>query len=291
MAKSNPLPLFLLLLLVFLCSSNTVARITENEVDSAIAALRSSGYALFGNGIAVSDLLFDLLHHGPNASFTLFAPTDAALFALGIAYPAAAYLRVLRQHVAVRHLTRRSLRSIPSGTPVPTLLLSRHLIISHRRDPVGGEGLDVATVDGVDVVLPGIFHCKDLAVHGLNGILAPRKSESSDGIPYEQPVWPDKHLPPDGFDHTPDSWTPAGSPAPDLSPISPDAVSPVPMPAYPYPITLPPSFLDESYSPRSKSGWKGRHRGTGKVGASPTSSPAAGPPPLSPPQQGMGDAP
>ncbi|CAL9759463.1 unnamed protein product [Musa acuminata subsp. burmannicoides] len=290
MAKSNPLPLFLLLLLVFLCSSNTVAPISENEVDSAIAALRSSGYALFGNGIAVSDLLFDLLHHGPNASFTLFAPTDAALFALDMAYPAAAYLRVLRQHVAVRHLTHHSLRSIPSGTPVPTLLLSRDLIISHRRDPVGGEGLDVATVDGVDVVLPGIFHCKDLAVHGLNGILGPRKSEASDGIPYEQPGSPDKHLPPDGFDHTPDSWTPAASPAMDLSPILPVAAAPVPMPAYPYPITLPPSFLDEIYPPTSKSGWKGRHRGTGKVGASPTSSPAAGRP-LSPPQQGIVDAP
>ncbi|XP_056159432.1 fasciclin-like arabinogalactan protein 19 [Syzygium oleosum] len=142
------------------------ASVPVEELDAALAALRSRGYRLAANAAAASDLRFDLLSA---ASATIFAPVDSALFALGMALPAPAYLSVLRSHAVPRRLSAADLRRVRSSAAamvVPTLLPSRSLRVTV------GQHSDAIAVDGVELAVLGVFYGRDVAVHGLRGALS-----------------------------------------------------------------------------------------------------------------------
>ncbi|KAG6652953.1 uncharacterized protein LOC122309683 [Carya illinoinensis] len=161
-----------------------VNSIPEREFDSMLGALRARGYNLFfSNAITTSDLHLQLLSdslspqitHGNNTRpsfFTLFAPTNSALFALGMTQTASSYTDTLRLHIVPRRLTLSGLRSLAS---LPTLLPSRSLRVTTR--PVSSRhGLRstrlILSVDNIDVVFPGLYYGRYVAVHGLNGALS-----------------------------------------------------------------------------------------------------------------------
>ncbi|KAG1369815.1 putative mucin-7 [Cocos nucifera] len=281
MALPSPLLLPLAtVLLLFLRFPPPANSISDQELDAAISALRSRGYNLFGNAITTSDLRFDLLH--PNSSYTLFAPTDTTLFALDMASSAAAYVRALRHHIALRRLPLPALRALPSGYHLPTLTPRGNIAISRRRQSPNAY---FVTADGVDVVLPGIFYGQDVAVHGLAGILPPHCHETSgrpvppsrSSYPHLPPClsadpanqWspapsptagispvvpetqtpaptPDLHPPPYLSADPPDKWHPAPSPTADLSPMVPETQTPAPTPGSrsTFPVAVPPSYVD-----------------------------------------------
>ncbi|XP_039139373.1 fasciclin-like arabinogalactan protein 19 [Dioscorea cayenensis subsp. rotundata] len=164
MAKRNPA---FLLLLALTALFTVAAALSEPELDAALSALNARGYTLFGKAITASDIRFELLHI-PNGTYTLFAPTDAALFALDMASPAWLYVRSLRRHIALRRLPNHLLSVLPPGYRLPTLLPQRSLRISRR---LPGPFI---TADDVDVVLPAVFHGPDLVAYGLGGIIPPR---------------------------------------------------------------------------------------------------------------------
>ncbi|KAL3729642.1 hypothetical protein ACJRO7_026727 [Eucalyptus globulus] len=153
------------------------ACVPVEDLDAALAALRSRGYGLAANAVAASDLRLDLLSA---ASATLFAPVDSALFALGMALPAPAYLSALRSHAVPRRLSAADLRRVLSSSSsgpavvVPTFLPSRSLRVTAGRHP------DEIAVDGVEVAALGVFYGRDVAVHGLRGALSLR-SQPTDG--------------------------------------------------------------------------------------------------------------
>ncbi|KAI0496063.1 hypothetical protein KFK09_022370 [Dendrobium nobile] len=172
MEKAKPLAVLLLLIPSLMLLFSSSMEISEEELEDAIYSLRSRGYRLFGNAITSSDVNFDLLFS--NASFTLFAPTDASLFSLDMVFSASAYVDVLRHHVALGRHSLPVLRSLIPGTAISTLLPFGEIVISHS------DSLDVITVDGVDVALPGLFYSQNLAVHGLAGILTQRTANESE---------------------------------------------------------------------------------------------------------------
>ncbi|XP_062025852.1 fasciclin-like arabinogalactan protein 19 [Rosa rugosa] len=154
-------PVLLLLAVVFTFPTGT-ASISTREYEWMQRVLRNHGYNLICNAMATSDLQYELLTLPPNASFTVFAPTDASLFALDMIQTASYYIDTLRVHVVPLRFSVSDLRSISSGSILPTLLPYRALRLS--TDPLA--------VSGVDVVLPGLFYSRRVAVHGLGGIVS-----------------------------------------------------------------------------------------------------------------------
>ncbi|KAK9266865.1 hypothetical protein L1049_027124 [Liquidambar formosana] len=156
----------------FLLLSNItgVTSITDQELDSMLSTLRLHNYNLFSNAIITSDLLNDLVSDSgtTTTSFTFFAPADSSLFALDLTSTASFYTQILRFHVIPRRLSMSDLRKLPSGYSLPTLLPHRHVHVSRR--PLSPESF-VITVQGVDVVVPGLYNGRHVAVHGLRGIL------------------------------------------------------------------------------------------------------------------------
>ncbi|OIW13615.1 hypothetical protein TanjilG_07957 [Lupinus angustifolius] len=134
-----------------------------------VDTLRVRGYNLFCNAILTSDLQFDLQDSNLNNSFTFFAPTDSSLFALDMTQTASSYTDTLRLHVIPRRLSLPQLRLLRDGYTLPTLLQDRHVSITRRHGAV-------IAVAGVDVVFPGLFYGRDVAVHGLAGILRVRSN-------------------------------------------------------------------------------------------------------------------
>ncbi|KAF8404442.1 hypothetical protein HHK36_009327 [Tetracentron sinense] len=141
--------------------------IPEQELQAMLSVLRAKGYNLFGNAITTSDIHYEIL---AGASFTFFAPTDSALFALDMTATASDYIQTLRYHVALRRFSVANFRFLPSDSSLRTLLPRHDIHVSRRRSP---ESL-IITVDGVDVVFPGLYYGRDIAVHGLGGILSLR---------------------------------------------------------------------------------------------------------------------
>ncbi|XP_068328215.1 fasciclin-like arabinogalactan protein 19 [Pyrus communis] len=162
-----------LLLLAVVASPSGVVSLTTREYESMQRVLRGHGYNLVCNAMATSDLQWLLLTLPANASFTIFAPTDASLFALDMTLPASSYTDTLRFHVVPLRLSLFNLRSLAAGSVLPTLLPSSALrLVSTRPLSVGG----------VDVVLPGLFYSRHVAVHGLGGIVS-----LASLVPYSSP--------------------------------------------------------------------------------------------------------
>ncbi|KAK2638698.1 hypothetical protein Ddye_026493 [Dipteronia dyeriana] len=168
--------LSLLTLLTLLTSAATVMAISTEDVDAVLLLLRAQGHALFANAISTSDLLFDILSL---PSLTLLAPTDPTLFALDMTNTPPFYISTLRLHALPLRLSWSQLRLLSNGSSLPTLLYSRELLVLRRRQVNtfvvhGGSGGDVDGVSAVEVVMPGLYYSRDVAVHGLGGILTLR---------------------------------------------------------------------------------------------------------------------
>ncbi|KAK3230840.1 hypothetical protein Dsin_002721 [Dipteronia sinensis] len=168
--------LSLLTLLTLLSSSATVTAISTEDVDAVLLLLRAQGHALFANAISTSDLLFDILSL---PSLTLLAPTDPTLFALDMTNTPPFYISTLRLHALPLRLSWSQLRLLSNGSLLPTLLYSHELLVLRRRQVNtfvvhGGGGGDGDSGSTVDVVMPGLYYSRDVAVHGLGGILTLR---------------------------------------------------------------------------------------------------------------------
>ncbi|MED6157421.1 hypothetical protein PIB30_022993 [Stylosanthes scabra] len=193
---------------------NAVSCIPSAEFDSMMESLRERGYDLFCNAIVTSDLQFDIFAYqnqrrkeeeqeredegntntttrtntNPRNTFTFFAPTDASLFALDMTQTASIYTDTLRFHVVPRRLSVTELRHLPEGYALPTLLSKRRLEITR---PVSSAGISVG---GVEIVFPGLFYSRYIAVHGLSGILSLR-SNSVSGVSSVPPPPPPPVVP------------------------------------------------------------------------------------------------
>jgi|UniRef100_A0A2N9HFA5 hypothetical protein len=162
--------------------------IPSSELESMLSALRARGYNLFSNAIATSDLQFDLLCHSDNHIsnayhnddyfFTFFAPTDSSLFALDMTQTAPYFTDTLRLHVVSRRLSFSQLRRLHLSS-LPTLIPSRHLRLTTKPQIHDHRRLLVVSVNDVDVVFPGLYYGRYVAVHGLNGILNLRQHSSA----------------------------------------------------------------------------------------------------------------
>ncbi|CAB4267739.1 unnamed protein product [Prunus armeniaca] len=161
--RTLSLTVLLLVLISLIMLPDEVVSLTPREYDSMQRVLRGHGYNLMCNAMATSDLQWMLLTFPANASFTIFAPTDASLFALDMIQTASSYTDTLRFHVVPLRLSLSNLRSLAAGSFLPTLLPSSALRLVSPRP---------LSVSGVDVVLPGLFYSRHLAVHGLGGILS-----------------------------------------------------------------------------------------------------------------------
>jgi len=230
------------IVVAMLMNAVSVSCVTKREFDSMLSTVRARGYDLFCNAIVTSDLQIDILSlQNDNATtsraFTLFAPTDASLFALDMTQTASTYTDTLRFHVVPRRLSLALLRLLPDGYTLPTLLPQRLLQLT-RPNP------SAIAVGGVEVAFPGLFYGRYVAVHGLAGILRLRSDDypspspapvvpqirsvdrwffspgSSPNSPANQPVlapvmnFPPLHVPPvDSSEEEPDwrVYPPAGS--------------------------------------------------------------------------------
>ena len=169
--------------------------ISSGDMESMLSALRARGYNLFSNAIATSDLQFDLLcaHSNTNSNenasngddnfFTIFAPTDSALYALDMTQTAPFFTDTLRLHVVPKRLSFSQLQRL-SSAHLRTLLPSRdlHVTTRHRSPPPPPRHhqnrrrrVVVVSVDEIEVVFPGVYYGRYVAVHGLNGILTLRE--------------------------------------------------------------------------------------------------------------------
>ncbi|CAH8389012.1 unnamed protein product [Eruca vesicaria subsp. sativa] len=160
------LAIFLAALILFIPHSS--AEIPLEEFERAITVLRVRGRALFANAIITSDLLFDLLSV---ESLTLFVPTDSMLFDLDMTHSSYFYVSTLRLHSVPLRLPFSDLRSLPNATALPTLLPSHHIRLSSSNESI--------YLDGVPILLPGLFYGEHLAVHGLDGLLSLATTTSS----------------------------------------------------------------------------------------------------------------
>ncbi|XP_042509293.1 uncharacterized protein LOC122084946 [Macadamia integrifolia] len=156
--------------------SNGVYGIPEQELLEMVTALRSRGYKLFCNALMTSDIHDEILS---GSSFTFFAPTDSALFALDMATTATYYVQTLRFHVVPGRFSMLFLRSLPSISSFSTLLPHKHIFISHERMP----NSNLIAVNNVEIVFPGLFYSRDIAVHGLSSILILRHNGSAHAQP------------------------------------------------------------------------------------------------------------
>ncbi|XP_022927853.1 uncharacterized protein LOC111434622 [Cucurbita moschata] len=171
----------LLMLSFFFNKNSIVTSIPTQELDAMLSIVRARGYNLFSNAITTSDLQLDLLSAADNASFTLFAPTDSSLFALAMTQSASVYTATLRYHGLPRRLSVSDLNSLPSQVAIPTLLRSQYVSVTrcHR-----GSRSDAISVNGINVVLPGLYYGRHVVVHGLGGILS---LHSQNGYTYGSP--------------------------------------------------------------------------------------------------------
>ncbi|KAF3573679.1 hypothetical protein F2Q69_00060895 [Brassica cretica] len=151
---------------LILCFPHASAGVPLEEFERAITVLRVRGRALFANAIITSDLLFDLLSV---ESLTLFVPTDSMLFDLDMTHSSYFYVSTLRLHSVPLRLPFSDLRSLPNATSLPTLLPSHHLRLTK---PSSSSSNDSISLDGVPVLLPGLFYGEQLAVHGLAGLIS-----------------------------------------------------------------------------------------------------------------------
>lgn len=77
------------------------------------------------------------------------------------------YVSALRYHVVPRRMSITDLLSLPPpANIVPTLASGQDIVVEQRR-----SSRSLITVGGVDIVVPGMFYGRDIAVHGLGGIL------------------------------------------------------------------------------------------------------------------------
>ncbi|KAK9069563.1 hypothetical protein SSX86_011467 [Deinandra increscens subsp. villosa] len=150
--------------LIAIINTAIVSAVREGELSVMFGVLRARGYHLFANAISTSDVHYDLKSDG---NFTLFAPINSALFALDMTMPATNYVTTLRYHVIPRRMSMIDLLSLPpSSNSVPTLVPGRDILVEQRRSV-----RSLITVGGVDIVVPGMFYGREMAVHGLGGIL------------------------------------------------------------------------------------------------------------------------
>ncbi|KAJ1419936.1 FAS1 domain [Sesbania bispinosa] len=166
---------------LLLAHAVTVSCIPSREFDSMLDTLRARGYDLFCNAIVTSDLQIDLTNNHTR-SFTFFAPTDASLFALDMTQTASSYTDTLRFHIVPRRLSLAHLRLLPDGYSLPTLLPQRSLLLTRR------PASSIMDVGGVRIAFPGIFYGRDVAVHGLAGILSLRSINPPSPAPVLPPI-------------------------------------------------------------------------------------------------------
>ncbi|KFK43776.1 hypothetical protein AALP_AA1G171100 [Arabis alpina] len=149
--------------LLLLCLPQPSIGVPSEELERAITVLRLRGRALFANAIITSDLLFDLLSV---ESLTLFGPTDSMLFDLDMTHSLSYYVSTLRLHSVPVRLPLSDLRSLPNDSSLPTLLPSHRLLLTK---PASSN--ETIYLDGVQLLLPGLFYGRNLAVHGLAALL------------------------------------------------------------------------------------------------------------------------
>ncbi|KAL6194078.1 hypothetical protein ACLB2K_035162 [Fragaria x ananassa] len=138
-----PVPILLLVVAVFLSFPTCVVSISSREYELMKRVLHNLGYNLICNAMATSDLQYEILTLPPNASFTIFAPTDASLFTLDMIQTASSYIETFRLHFIPLRLS--DLRSISSGSILPTLLPYSALRLT--TDPLQVTGVNVALRD------------------------------------------------------------------------------------------------------------------------------------------------
>ncbi|KAG9135370.1 hypothetical protein Leryth_007162 [Lithospermum erythrorhizon] len=159
-----------LLLLLLLSLSTSATSIEVHELQRSLTVLRSRGYSLFSNAIATSEILDDVVSSHSSATFTFFAPTDFSLFKLDMTGSAEDYINTLRCHVIPHRITAAQLRQLPVTSTFDTLMKGRQIDVEvFRSDDYGGD--DVIMVNGVVVDFPGLYYSRNVAVHGLGGIL------------------------------------------------------------------------------------------------------------------------
>ncbi|CAH9082064.1 unnamed protein product [Cuscuta europaea] len=180
------------ILTVIMCQFNTISAVQRGEMDSMLTALRSNGYGLFSNAIVTSDLSYDLVDGG-DAAFTVFAPTDSSLFALDMVNSASDYTATLRCHVVPQRLSILGLSRLRPGSSLRTLAADHDLRVESRQSLPSGN---IISVNGVDVVMPGMFYARNIAVHGLRGILNCRSRGSAHEVLVRQPESPSRSAPP-----------------------------------------------------------------------------------------------
>ncbi|KAI3752788.1 hypothetical protein L2E82_24825 [Cichorium intybus] len=155
----------LLIIIIAIINLAIVSAVRESELNVVFGVLRARGYHLFANAIVTSDIHYDIKSDSSN--FTLFAPINSALFAIDMTMAASNYVEALRYHVVPRRMSITDLLSLPPGAnSIPTLMPGQNILVEQRRDP-----RSLITVGGVDIVVPGMFYGRDIAVHGLDGIL------------------------------------------------------------------------------------------------------------------------
>ncbi|CAN8267027.1 unnamed protein product [Cochlearia groenlandica] len=160
--SSVTLKSYILVALVLFLRFPAVAAVPSEELESAISVLRVRGRDLFANAITISDILFDLLSA---ESLTLLAPTDSMLYNLDISYSLSLYVSTLRLHALPLRLPISELRSLPNGSSIPTFLPSHSLLLTKL------SSSDSVYLDGVRILLPGLFYGQNIAVHGLANVL------------------------------------------------------------------------------------------------------------------------
>ncbi|KAL5781748.1 hypothetical protein ACOSP7_006777 [Xanthoceras sorbifolium] len=178
--------LSLLTVLTLLSLASTITAISTEDGDAVLLLLRAQGHVLFANAISTSDLLFDILSL---PSLTMLAPTDPTLFALDMTNTPPFYISTLRLHALPLRLSWSQLRLLSNGSFIPTLLPSRELRVI-RSQEVNTFVVDGRDGDGsaVEVVFPGLYYSRDVAVHGLGGILTFRSETGGSFNPSLPPV-------------------------------------------------------------------------------------------------------
>ncbi|VFQ84017.1 unnamed protein product [Cuscuta campestris] len=78
------------------------------------------------------------------------------------------YAAILRCHVIPQRLSVRGLNRLCSESSLCTLAADHDLRVESRCSTPSG---DVISVDGVVVVALGLFYARNIAAHGLKGIL------------------------------------------------------------------------------------------------------------------------
>ncbi|KAG9444231.1 hypothetical protein H6P81_015571 [Aristolochia fimbriata] len=203
MAKTEFFPCFLRLILsifVFLSILNAASGIPEEELDAMLLALRAKGYHLFSNAVLISDLRLQILG---GSYFTIFAPSDGALFDLDSSVDAFDYGSIFHYHVVPRRFTYAALRALPSDSILPTLLPGYNVKIDGPlRDGWGWESY-VLTVNGANVFFPGIFYGPNVAVHGLDGIFNGSRIWRKNPDRDPGSIWPERGIPFAGFGFPP----------------------------------------------------------------------------------------